>query len=88
MKKKVNKYKSAGVNITEGNNFIKSIKKKIFSTHKPGAIRDLGSFSGFFDLSKIKYKNPMLLSSADGVGTKIKIAQEYFMVSTQVIMDF
>ena len=76
MKKKVNKYKSAGVNITEGNNFIKSIKKKIFSTHKPGAIRDLGSFSGFFDLSKIKYKNPMLLSSADGVGTKIKIAQD------------
>ena len=55
MKKKVNKYKSAGVNITEGNNFIKSIKKKIFSTHKPGAIRDLGSFSGCFDLSKILF---------------------------------
>ena len=76
MKKKVNKYKKAGVDINEGNNFIKLIKKKVFSTHTKGAVKDLNSFAGFFDLSNLKYKNPMLISSADGVGTKIKIAQD------------
>ena len=73
---KVNKYKKAGVNINEGNNFVKLIKNKVFSTHKKGAIKDLGSFAGFFDLSVLKYKNPLLISSTDGVGTKIKVAQE------------
>ena len=75
MAQKVNKYKKAGVNIEEGNNFIKLIKKKVFSTHKKSALKDLNSFAGFFDLSQLKYKNPMLISSTDGVGTKIKIAQ-------------
>ena len=76
MKRKVNKYKKAGVNIDEGNNFIKLIKKKVFATHTKGAVNDLNSFAGFFDLSILKYKNPLLISSADGVGTKIKIAQD------------
>ena len=76
MKQKVNKYKKAGVSIEQGNNFIKLIRKKVFSTHNKGAIKDLSSFAGFFDLSILKYKNPILLSSADGVGTKIKIAQD------------
>ena len=76
MEQKVNKYKKAGVNIDHGNNFIKLIKKKVFSTHTRGVIKDLNSFAGFFDLSLLKYKNPLLISSADGVGTKIKIAQD------------
>ena len=76
MKQKVNKYKKAGVNIDKGNNFIKSIKKKVFSTHIKGTIKDLNSFAGFFDLSLLKFKNPLLISSTDGVGTKIKIAQD------------
>ena len=76
MKKKVNKYKRAGVSIDQGNNFVKLIKKKVFSTHNKGAVKDLSSFAGFFDLSILNYKNPMLLSSADGVGTKLKIAQD------------
>ena len=76
MKRKVNKYKIAGVNINEGNNFIKLIKQKIFSTHTKGTVKDLNSFAGFFDLSLLKYKNPILISSTDGVGTKIKIAQD------------
>jgi len=76
MKQKVNKYKKSGVNIDHSNNFIKSIKKKVFSTHKKGAIRNLNLFAGFFDLSLLKYKKPLLISSADGVGTKIKIAQD------------
>ena len=57
MKRKVNKYKKAGVNINEGNNFIKLIKKKVFVTHTKGAVNDLNSFAGFFDLSILKYKN-------------------------------
>ena len=76
MKRKVNKYKKAGVNIDEGSNFIKSIKKKVFATHIKGSVNDLSLFAGFFDISVLKYKNPLLLSSADGVGTKIKIAQD------------
>ena len=76
MKQKVNKYKKAGVNIDQGNNFVKLIKKKVFSTHNKGAVKDLSSFAGFFDLSILNYKNTMLLSSADGVGTKLKIAQD------------
>ena len=72
MKRKVNKYKKAGVNIDHGNQFIKLIKKKVFSTHIKGAVKDLSSFAGFFDLSILKYKNPILLSSTDGVGTKLK----------------
>jgi len=76
MKRKVNKYKKAGVNIDKGNNFIKSIKKKVFTTHTKGAVNDLNSFAGFFNLSELNYKNPLLLSSVDGVGTKIKIAQD------------
>ena len=73
---KVNKYKQAGVNINAGNNFIKLIKKKVFNTHTKGAIKDLSSFGGFFDLSLLKYKQPLLIAAADGVGTKIKIAQD------------
>ena len=76
MKRKVNKYKKAGVNIDRGNQFIRLIKKKVFSTHIKGTVKDLKSFAGFFDLSILKYKNPILLSSTDGVGTKLKIAQD------------
>ena len=76
MKRKVNKYQKAGVNIDKGNKFIQSIKKKVFATHIKGSVKDLNLFAGFFDLSVLKYKNPLLLSSADGVGTKIKIAQD------------
>ena len=48
MKRKVNKYKKAGVNIDEGSNFIKSIKKKVFATHIKGSVNDLSLFAGFF----------------------------------------
>ena len=76
MVSKVNKYKKAGVDINSGNQFVKLIKKKVFATHTKGAVKDLNSFAGFFNLSELKYKHPLLLSSADGVGTKIKIAQD------------
>ena len=73
---KVNNYKKAGVNINTGNLFVKKIKRTVLSTHIKGTIKNFGLFGGFFDISKLNYKKPILVSSADGVGTKIKIAQE------------
>ena len=73
---KINSYKKAGVNINTGNLFIKKIKQVVLSTHIKGTIKNFGLFGGFFDISKLNYKKPMLISSADGVGTKIKIAED------------
>ena len=73
---KINSYKKAGVNINAGNLFIKKIKQVVLSTHIKGTIKNFGLFGGFFDISKLNYKKPMLISSADGVGTKIKIAED------------
>ena len=75
MSSKVNNYKNAGVNIDAGNKFVKAIKNKVLSTHIKGTVKDLGSFGGFFDITKLNYKEPMLIGSADGVGTKVRIAQ-------------
>ena len=75
MVSKVNKYKNAGVDINVGNQFVKLIKKKVFKTHIKGSLKDLSSFGGFFNLSSLNYKEPLLISATDGVGTKIKIAQ-------------
>ena len=82
MKSKVNNYKNSGVNINAGNYFVKKIKKKVLSTHINGTVNNFGLFSGFFNISKLNYKNPVLVSSADGVGTKIKIAQELKVFDT------
>ena len=73
---KINSYKKAGVNINTGNLFIKKIKQVVLSTHIKGTIKNFGLFGGFFDISKLNYKKPVLISSADGVGTKIKIAED------------
>ena len=67
-------YQKAGVNITEANNFIKDIGPMIKRTYRPEVLTDLGSFGACFSFNAKKYKNPVLVSSADGVGTKIKIA--------------
>ena len=75
MKSKVNNYKNSGVDINAGNKFIKKIKRKVLSTHINGTINNFGFFSGLFNISKLNYKKPVLVSSTDGVGTKIKIAQ-------------
>lgn len=67
-------YKQAGVDITEANRFVKEIGSIVRSTYRPEVLTDLGGFGGCFSLSKEKYKNPVLVSSTDGVGTKIKVA--------------
>jgi phosphoribosylformylglycinamidine cyclo-ligase len=66
-------YKKAGVDVESANQFVRQIKRLVKSTSGPGWLDNIGTFGGFFELSK-KYKNPILVSSCDGVGTKLKIA--------------
>ncbi len=67
-------YKKAGVNIDEANKFVRDIQGLVKKTHRPGVLNNIGGFGGCFELKRGQYKNPVLVSSADGVGTKIKIA--------------
>lgn len=67
-------YKSAGVDIDAGNKFVRIIKPLVRKTFRSEVIADIGGFGGLFALQVKKYKNPVLVSSTDGVGTKLKIA--------------
>jgi phosphoribosylformylglycinamidine cyclo-ligase len=69
-------YRKAGVDINLGNTFIDRIKPLIRQTFSPEVITDIGGFSGLFQLDTAPYSEPVLVSSTDGVGTKLKIAQE------------
>ena len=68
-------YKDAGVNIDEGNNFVESIKKDVASTKDKNVIGGIGSFAGAYELPA-GYKQPVILSATDGVGTKLMLAIE------------
>lgn len=67
-------YKIAGVDITKGNKLIDIIRPAVRSTFRQEVLTDIGSFSALFKLNLSKYKDPVLVSSTDGVGTKLKIA--------------
>ena len=68
-------YKNSGVDIDEGNKAVNLIKDSIKSTYDKNVIGDLGNFSGLYSLLDFKNMNhPVLLSSTDGVGTKLMIA--------------
>src|SRR5688572_18730599 len=67
-------YKSSGVDIDAGNETVKRIRKLAKSTFTPGVLSDIGSFGGLFKLDTSAWKEPVLVSSADGVGTKLKVA--------------
>jgi phosphoribosylformylglycinamidine cyclo-ligase len=69
------KYKEAGVDIDKGNTFVKNIKDIVASTHQRGVLNDIGGFSSFFAIDTGKFKKPVLVSSTDGVGTKLVIAK-------------
>ncbi len=66
-------YKRAGVDITAGNEAVERMKKHVKRTLRPEVLTDLGGFGGLFQLNN-KYEEPVLVSSTDGVGTKLKIA--------------
>ena len=66
-------YQASGVNIQKGNELVHTIKKLAKNTHRPGAISTIGSFNGLFELPA-GYTQPVLVSSTDGVGTKLKLA--------------
>ena len=67
-------YKASGVNLEAGYEVVKRIEKHIAGTARVGAMNAFGAFGGLFDLSALDYKEPMLVSGTDGVGTKLKIA--------------
>ncbi|MDH5655455.1 MAG: phosphoribosylformylglycinamidine cyclo-ligase [Spirochaetia bacterium] len=68
-------YKKAGVDTEKGQEFVGMIRNSVKSTHSKFVMDNYGSFSGLFDASFLKdYKNPVLLSATDGVGTKLKLA--------------
>ena len=67
-------YKDAGVNIDTTNRLVERIKSIAKTSFRSEVLTDIGGFSGLFSLNAEKYKNPVLTSSTDGVGTKLKIA--------------
>ncbi|HEX2952388.1 MAG TPA: phosphoribosylformylglycinamidine cyclo-ligase [Bacillota bacterium] len=67
-------YKDSGVNIDAGNETVSRIKQHVRSTYTASVRGDLGSFGGLFALPMNEYRRPILVSSTDGVGTKLKIA--------------
>lgn len=67
-------YKDAGVDIEKGDAFVQSIKSMVESTFRPEVLTKIGGFAGCLSLNLERYKKPILVSSTDGVGTKLKIA--------------
>ena len=67
-------YREAGVDIDAGDEFVDRIKPLVRSTFRPEVLTDLGGFGGLFGLRSDQYKEPILVSGTDGVGTKLKIA--------------
>lgn len=68
------KYKAAGVSLNAGYESVERIKKHVESTKNKGMMDMIGSFGGAFDLGAYGFKNPVLVSGTDGVGTKLKLA--------------
>ncbi len=69
-------YKSAGVDIAAGNALVERIKPIAARTKTPGVMAGLGGFGALYELPLHRYQQPILVSGTDGVGTKLKLAQE------------
>ena len=90
MSKKKIDYKSAGVDIDAGNNAVEIIKDKVKSTHSKEVLTGIGSFGSLFNLRDIlvKYKEPVMVQSIDGVGTKTIIARKMNKFNTCLFYFF
>ena len=81
MEKTKNSYKKSGVNIALANSFVKHIakisKKNVRKKNKNQSSDNIGAFGSTFDISKIKIKDPLIVSSTDGVGTKLDLANRF-----------
>lgn len=69
-------YREAGVDIEAGNQLVDAIRPLIRKTRRSGLISDIGMFGGFFAVDRDRYKEPVLVSGADGVGTKLLLAAQ------------
>jgi phosphoribosylformylglycinamidine cyclo-ligase len=67
-------YKQSGVDIDAGNEVVRRIRSLAKGTFTPGVLSEIGSFGGLFSLSAIPMRDPVLVASADGVGTKLRVA--------------
>ena len=68
-------YKTSGVDIEAGRKFVSQIREAVEKTHSPNVINSIGGFGGLFKLPLDKFKNPILVSGTDGVGTKLELSQ-------------
>lgn len=69
-------YKKSGVNISEAEKFVDNIKPFVKKTFSPNVLSGIGNFGAFYKINLKSFKNPVFVSSVDGVGTKIKIASD------------
>ncbi|MCK9229203.1 MAG: phosphoribosylformylglycinamidine cyclo-ligase [Syntrophales bacterium] len=74
MSKKAVSYRDAGVDIDRANSFVESIKPLVGATTRQGVLGTIGGFGGLFHLDREMYRNPLLVATTDGVGTKLMIA--------------
>ena len=86
MKKTYNTYKKSGVNMATANKLVKYISKISRKTYKKNteikSFKNIGSFGAIFDFSSLKMKHPLIVSSTDGVGTKIELANQFKKYNT------
>jgi len=69
-------YRDAGVDIDAGDALVEAIKPVAARTRRPGVLSGLGGFGAMFELPVDRYRQPVLVSGTDGVGTKLKLAME------------
>ena len=86
MKKIYNSYKKSGVNMATADKLVNYISKISRKTYKKNtetkSFKNIGSFGSIFDLSQYKMNNPLIVSSTDGVGTKIEMVNEIKQYNT------
>ena len=86
MKKKLYSYKDSGVNISLGNKFVNHIsklsRKNVKKANKNKHSNNIGSFGSLYDISTLNIKNPIIVSSTDGVGTKLELSDKFNKLNT------